>query len=260
MDKLASNCPRCFGPFQDNDEQDEPNYIICFDGNFQHRRHKAASNESDKRKPKYTPLFMEPAKVDKWAPRSESTNNFHALDPCTAQNTATADHQGGTTWKACDKTGLIDSQKANSKAIEKLDQLLESNPRYTQEYFSAQWTRQQAQQLAAMEDKTLCKLEEHLVELLDYEEKLREAQSDSDRQQALTLPALIVALEEAIASVVVDLGSQEFRNLNQTTSPKAWALIRVCMAKQKLYESKVGILRIKDNGKSMAKVLACSKA
>ncbi|KAH9807999.1 hypothetical protein DFH28DRAFT_911671 [Melampsora americana] len=79
MDKLASNCPRCFGPFQDNNEQDEPDYIICFDGNFQHRRHKAASNESDKRKPKYPPLFMEPAKVDKWAPRSESTNNSHAL-------------------------------------------------------------------------------------------------------------------------------------------------------------------------------------
>lgn len=44
--QLAANCPRCFGPFVSQGpeaHEDEPHVIVCMDGNFQHRRHKAAS-------------------------------------------------------------------------------------------------------------------------------------------------------------------------------------------------------------------------
>ncbi|EGG07021.1 uncharacterized protein MELLADRAFT_85893 [Melampsora larici-populina 98AG31] len=43
IDQLASNCPPCFGPVVPGKRAEEPNYIICLDGNFQHRRHMAAS-------------------------------------------------------------------------------------------------------------------------------------------------------------------------------------------------------------------------
>lgn len=133
LDKLAANCPRCFGSFLGNDEKDEPDYIVCFDGNFQHRRHTAASREYKERKTSYPSLFMNPAKVDEWAPGPARKNKDigvqvrhtkHAItvfdtflkrichlflpqDTCTAQHTAAADHRGASTWKGCDETGLI---------------------------------------------------------------------------------------------------------------------------------------------------------
>jgi hypothetical protein len=45
MDKLADICPNCYGPSVSGKLPHEPNYIVCMDGNFQHRRHLAASNE-----------------------------------------------------------------------------------------------------------------------------------------------------------------------------------------------------------------------
>ncbi|KAA1088555.1 hypothetical protein PGT21_000207 [Puccinia graminis f. sp. tritici] len=45
MDKLAEICPKCFGPPVTGKKPEEPDYIVCMDGNFQHRRHLAASHE-----------------------------------------------------------------------------------------------------------------------------------------------------------------------------------------------------------------------
>ncbi|KAH9825258.1 hypothetical protein DFH28DRAFT_1077632 [Melampsora americana] len=42
-DQLASICPPCFGPKVPGKRPKEPDVVGCFDGNFQHRRHKAAS-------------------------------------------------------------------------------------------------------------------------------------------------------------------------------------------------------------------------
>lgn len=44
--QLATNCPRCFGPSVSLGQDasfEEPDVIVCLDGNFQHRRHQAAS-------------------------------------------------------------------------------------------------------------------------------------------------------------------------------------------------------------------------
>ncbi|KAA1129025.1 hypothetical protein PGTUg99_024303 [Puccinia graminis f. sp. tritici] len=43
IDKMADICPPCYGPQVPGTRADEPNYIVCMDGNFQHRRHEAAS-------------------------------------------------------------------------------------------------------------------------------------------------------------------------------------------------------------------------
>jgi hypothetical protein len=65
MDKLAELCPKCFGSVVPGKKADEPDYIVCMDGNFQHRRHKAASNETI---PLKNPsLFINPEEVEAMA-------------------------------------------------------------------------------------------------------------------------------------------------------------------------------------------------
>ncbi|KAH9818426.1 hypothetical protein DFH28DRAFT_888280, partial [Melampsora americana] len=107
LEQLAKNCPRCFGPLHEyeNEELDEPHYMVCVDGNFQHRRHKAASSEYEEKKVALPSLFIDPEKIAKWEPGGAKNNQDP--DPCTAQHTAAADHRGASTWKGCDDTGLI---------------------------------------------------------------------------------------------------------------------------------------------------------
>lgn len=44
-DKLAGICPQCFGPGVGPLPPGEADHVVCLDGNFQHRRHLAASIE-----------------------------------------------------------------------------------------------------------------------------------------------------------------------------------------------------------------------
>jgi hypothetical protein len=66
LDQLAMNCPRCFGPLQVNEHQDESDYHVCTDGNFQHRRHLAASSEYEEIEMETPPLFLDDKKVEDW--------------------------------------------------------------------------------------------------------------------------------------------------------------------------------------------------
>ncbi|KAH9813458.1 hypothetical protein DFH28DRAFT_896569 [Melampsora americana] len=70
LEQLAKNCPRCFGPLQDyaidNNDQDEAHYVVCVDGNFQHRRHKAASQEYKENEIMIPSLFIDPKKIVDW--------------------------------------------------------------------------------------------------------------------------------------------------------------------------------------------------
>ncbi|KAH9818425.1 hypothetical protein DFH28DRAFT_888429 [Melampsora americana] len=140
------------------------------------------------------------------------------------------------------------------EASKVLQRLQAENPEYTIDYFAKQWERQKECQLAAMADGAAKKLEEHLVDLLDLEEKLRDAlsqlshlrrkrrhnQTDAEREAAMTLPTSIVAFETEIGKVVEQLGSEDSNII--IAGPKAQALIRVRLAKMKLYEAKVGIV------------------
>lgn len=68
LQQLATICPRCFGPGEPSKIPGEPDYIVCLDGNFQHKRHAAASREIEEIGIDYPPLFLTPEEVNKWAP------------------------------------------------------------------------------------------------------------------------------------------------------------------------------------------------
>ncbi|KAH9813697.1 hypothetical protein DFH28DRAFT_1128352 [Melampsora americana] len=416
MERLAMNCPRCFGPLQANPDSDEPDYIVCVDGNFQHRRHKAASREHEEIGVSMPSLFVDPQKVEEWEPR-RNKHDAKTDDRCSAQHTAAADQQGGLTWKAADETGLIgmacrhdhvlsfvnvvQSGERQYYVLSMIDKLLQEiaepgsrrkrlgvlydigctleksiiknkifqvqcqerglkfgtsafhsyvhewacqlhyNPRmnkgwgrsdgegleriwsflsplvsplqystkqhwadalhlkathrnavtranavraswikvkeyerlldnakttldklgteksiYTRDYFAAQWERQKTCQLEAISSLNFKKLEEKLAELLEQEEKLNEAHAELKRLQRkqrrhrteadvvdiTTLPGSIVAMETAAQKAREELGDPEFQQIRENTTLKGRALIRVRLAKMKLYEAKVGIV------------------
>lgn len=66
LEKLSENCPRCFGPHIESKMPDEPDYVVCLDGNFQQRRHKEASIEISEIEVQYPNLFLHPTEVKKW--------------------------------------------------------------------------------------------------------------------------------------------------------------------------------------------------
>ncbi|KAH9808498.1 hypothetical protein DFH28DRAFT_1087717 [Melampsora americana] len=88
---------------------------------------------------------------------------------------------------------------------------------FTYGYFSSQWEQQRECQLAAI--------------------KGRANQIEEEMEKFMSLPASIVAMENAILEIAEELGSPEFCELQRAT-----ALIRVRLAKMKLYEAKVGIV------------------
>ena len=81
LEGLAINCPRCFGPGPSNNQSNapdlqdvnEPDYIVAFDGNFQHGRHQAASHELEEIHLSYPSTFLEPKEIDKWKPQRQGT-------------------------------------------------------------------------------------------------------------------------------------------------------------------------------------------
>lgn len=65
---LGTICPACFGPFEPSSREQEPDYIISFDGNFQHRRLENSSVEHEELPIVYPPLFLNPREVESWEP------------------------------------------------------------------------------------------------------------------------------------------------------------------------------------------------
>jgi hypothetical protein len=131
IDLLAANCPRCFGPPVGDTKPEEPDYIVCMDGNFQHRRHAAASVPILGYQPKTPELFMPSDHfVDMTqdnpsnAADEEVVRRFvcflclfnrlelnvfktYSQHPCSQQHTAANDVRGKSHWGGCDETGLF---------------------------------------------------------------------------------------------------------------------------------------------------------
>ncbi|EFP93136.2 uncharacterized protein PGTG_19152 [Puccinia graminis f. sp. tritici CRL 75-36-700-3] len=110
LDQLADICPKCYGPQVVGKREDEPDYILCMDGNFQHRRHLKASVEHSNNI--VTPsLFVQPCEVSEMeeslAQSQQPRQKMEHIDRCTEQHTAANDTRNGTTWKHCDDTGLF---------------------------------------------------------------------------------------------------------------------------------------------------------
>lgn len=87
MDKLACNCPPCYGPKVPGKRADEPDAIICMDGNFQQRRHAAASATWRGESGVVPSLFISPDLVKMWKdkmenlPRRTGTGTAKAAEP-----------------------------------------------------------------------------------------------------------------------------------------------------------------------------------
>lgn len=72
VEQLADNCPRCFGPYVQGKNPEEPDCVVCLDGNFQHQRHAASSVEPSSSALQYPPHFMEPEELGVWKDHLES--------------------------------------------------------------------------------------------------------------------------------------------------------------------------------------------
>ncbi|KAH9809097.1 hypothetical protein DFH28DRAFT_1086914 [Melampsora americana] len=108
-DILASTCPPCFGPEVPGKRPSEPNAVVCLDGNFQHRRHQAASAMWRGESGVVPTLFLSPEEVKHWEiqmakPQADAAKVIH---PCSAQHTAADDVRGGHSFRSYDETGLM---------------------------------------------------------------------------------------------------------------------------------------------------------
>ncbi|KAH9460516.1 hypothetical protein Pst134EB_008689 [Puccinia striiformis f. sp. tritici] len=114
---LANDCcPACFGPSSATGNQSNPKVnhrlVVCLNGNFQHRHHKAASRN-------YTPLktpdlFVQPSNLDNMKRYIAELEVIHKVsrskktpDKCADSHKAADDTRNETTWKGCDDTGLM---------------------------------------------------------------------------------------------------------------------------------------------------------
>ncbi|KAH9817363.1 hypothetical protein DFH28DRAFT_1124762 [Melampsora americana] len=121
-------------------------------------------------------------------------------------------------------------------------------------YFAEQWERQRHCQLEVMADNSLQNLQLRLQRLIELEEDFRVAHdeynklrrkrrrtlSEEEHTTLRSLPSTLVLLEEDIADLVVELGGEEFRDMPEVKDPRARFMMRVRVAKEKLYEAKVG--------------------
>ncbi|EGG12580.1 uncharacterized protein MELLADRAFT_86739 [Melampsora larici-populina 98AG31] len=71
MDNLATNCPPCFGPKVPGKRANEPDFIVCLDGNFQHRRHEGASASWRGESGVLPLLFISPELINTWKIKME---------------------------------------------------------------------------------------------------------------------------------------------------------------------------------------------
>ena len=71
-------CPKCYGPQVVGKQIEEPDFILCMDGNFQHRRHLAASAETQE--PIKTPsIFIDPHKVSQMEESMDYISQDHPV-------------------------------------------------------------------------------------------------------------------------------------------------------------------------------------
>ncbi|KAH9822492.1 hypothetical protein DFH28DRAFT_1049759 [Melampsora americana] len=123
-------------------------------------------------------------------------------------------------------------------------------------YFQHQWARKRNAQLEVISKKRKKYLEE-LAELLDLEERLVDAEAKfqdlqrrkwrsqrhrRQKRKVLATPLSLVHLEEAIARLTQKIGSPEFCGLDRPGDAKAQGLVKILLAKTKVYEAKVGVI------------------
>ncbi|KAH9807979.1 hypothetical protein DFH28DRAFT_1088460 [Melampsora americana] len=103
---LAANCPKCFGPPVGVTRPEEPDLVICIDGNFQHRRHAAASVEIPGAQPPRPDVFLDPVAVEQMARKINWIKPKDGFE-CTEAHTTANDARGKSYFQSMDESGLM---------------------------------------------------------------------------------------------------------------------------------------------------------
>ncbi|KAA1065754.1 hypothetical protein PGT21_009265 [Puccinia graminis f. sp. tritici] len=325
IDKMADICPPCYGPQVPGTRADEPNYIVCMDGNFQHRRHEAASVEVPGML-KTPSLFIKPDEVAQMElsmnpalhnaiegdvrhqfPEERElnllkfgTSVFHAYvhewscqlryNPRLNQGWGMSDGEGlERIWSflsplisplrySTKNHRLValnirmnhhnDMGKINTDRGKHVEQVmkdsqdvlraLEEQSGLQWNHFKIQWERQREIQLSTIETATEKETREQVEELVLLEDKLREThqemielrntrrrnRTDAQNRHLQQLPDTLVMLEGEIESILDELGTDYFQNLQGGSEAEIKALIKIKISKSKLYEAKVGVIEM----------------
>ncbi|EGG11200.1 uncharacterized protein MELLADRAFT_92328 [Melampsora larici-populina 98AG31] len=162
---------------------------------------------------------------------------------------------------------MKDRVKKGVSSLQEALALLEELERatgYHTEYFSQQWERQKTCQREYMGNTNIQHLELRLGRLIDLEESFQEAyyktshfqsermdqlrrqrrrnMSDAEFAELRSLPGILADLAEAIQEITAELGGPEFQDMAAATDPLARACFQVRLAKENLYEAKVGVI------------------
>ncbi|KAH9807757.1 hypothetical protein DFH28DRAFT_1088776 [Melampsora americana] len=123
------------------------------------------------------------------------------------------------------------------------------------QFFENEWNAQRTKQLDVMTETTkqkreklliLLKMEEELViargQLRDLQSKTRRARTQAEKNELLALPGSIVDIERQIEAMANALGGAEFGALTGPTGNVANATLAISLARDKMYEAKVGLV------------------
>ncbi|EHS64871.1 uncharacterized protein PGTG_22534 [Puccinia graminis f. sp. tritici CRL 75-36-700-3] len=157
---------------------------------------------------------------------------------------------------------LLDQGKSIEKLMKESKQVLKTiheEHGHTSEYLRNQWIRQRECQLSQMAAESPKEVEDQFEELVELEDKLREAHEEMNqlqrrgrrnhrgdwmRQDHQELPTPLALLEEEIEKIIGELGSDSIQNLTGTSNTQTKHLIKMKISKSKLYEAKVGVCEI----------------
>ncbi|KAH9815796.1 hypothetical protein DFH28DRAFT_1082087 [Melampsora americana] len=259
LGKLAANCPKCFGPPIGNTRPEEPQVLVCLDGNFQHKRHAKASVPIPGSLPPRPEIFLDPKIAEakeqflKLANDARGKGHFKNMD------------ESGLLGLACRQDHITLCTGANSMATRlkyqaelqdarrTLARYLQQNPTHTTQYFQTQWDRQRKLQLKAISVRSkekrerlevLIKLEEDLLEvrqqMRDMDAAHAPMRTAEQRNELLALPRTLANLELKIQEVADEVGNTELLNVRRRGNDQVKAVLTVQVALGFLYEAKFG--------------------
>ncbi|KAH9809123.1 hypothetical protein DFH28DRAFT_934631 [Melampsora americana] len=148
---------------------------------------------------------------------------------------------------------LISSAKLYGESKKKLNALRTKNARYSEEYLKSQWNRQRDLQLRAIVQENSQVLATRIPSLVDLEDKQRDAElrhthskrprnrTAAEKRKIANLQETIIIVEEEIQEVVGELGGNHYRDIPGARTPKGRRLIRIRVAKSKLYGAMVDV-------------------
>ncbi|KAH9809039.1 hypothetical protein DFH28DRAFT_906984, partial [Melampsora americana] len=151
---------------------------------------------------------------------------------------------------------LSNSHSLYQKSCQRLN-VIQSDPVFTDEYLMRQWNRQRDCQLQVMVKEGSRVLREKVDVLVALEEKHqatelsfrlrakpRRNRSIADKSKIAHLPRTLELLQADIDELVGELGGDHYRDMPDSSTPKGQKLIRICVAKAKLYEAKVEVFEM----------------